>query len=722
MIKKENHKKYNFNSFLPKSINSTIFLDEKFNIKVKYNKLNINEKENKNSNNQFNLNYKIQQILCQSQQEIIKIKKDFEKHFTAKNSPIKCILINNHHNNISIIKKIQNNSKNKNKSFQIQKNNFLSKKNSDKKLLNFNKKKYKIIEKKKKKEKIENEKINFKRIRELKNSLLIKQNKSEINNNNNDFNQNQNYYLKESIKLSNYIKDYHKKNKEYPKTNLNFYKYGRIIGQGAFGKVNIGLNILTGRIVAIKSFDKKKLSMNSENMKKIIYESNLMKKLNHPNITKILEMFEDEQYFLIIMEYINGGNLFSFVKKRRKLSEKTAKFLFRQIILGIQHIHSKKIVHRDIKLENILIDLNNNIKICDFGISLVLNSLSEILYEQCGTPMYMAPEILSSNKKKRKGYIGPPVDIWSAGIALYIMLSGNLPFNINDSSYDFKKGKEYLDEYSNNILLQYCILRKEPKKIEGISELAKDILKGILNKNPKKRLNCEEILNHPWLFFDDNYKYHLFTKAEMIMLSKTFVDYRYNKIEDLLENFTISNLKCDNNKNIKKSNSIDINVNTKSSILTPYNSLIYDDNLLLKNEIIKNSNIFDDEKNEKVKITNEFIIFSNKAKELNMLYELNNNGEIDNGILINSKTNSSTSNRLNNSENEFNNNIKDKNYEFNWSSNFKNKENKIERMNYILDKIVLMGYDKKYTKKIINNNELSHVYAIYFLLNNYDNI
>ena len=336
--------------------------------------------------------------------------------------------------------------------------------------------------------------------------------------------------------------------------------------------------------------------------------------------------------------------------------------------------------------------------------------------------MYMAPEILSSNKKKRKGYIGPPVDIWSAGIALYIMLSGNLPFNINDSSYDFKKGKEYLDEYSNNILLQYCILRKEPKKIEGISELAKDILKGILNKNPKKRLNCEEILNHPWLFFDDNYKYHLFTKAEMIMLSKTFVDYRYNKIEDLLENFTISNLKCDNNKNIKKSNSIDINVNTKSSILTPYNSLIYDDNLLLKNEIIKNSNIFDDEKNEKVKITNEFIIFSNKAKELNMLYELNNNGEIDNGILINSKTNSSTSNRLNNSENDFNNYIKDKNYEFNWSSNFKNKENKKERMKYILDKIVLMGYDKKYTKKIINNNELSHVYAIYFLLNNYDNI
>ena len=125
-----------------------------------------------------------------------------------------------------------------------------------------------------------------------------------------------------------------------------------------------------------------------------------MKKLNHPNITKILEMFEDDKYILIIMEYINGGNLFSFVKKRRKLSEKTAKFLFRQIMLGIKHIHSQKIVHRDIKLENILIDFNNNIKICDFGIGRILDEPGELLYDKCGTPMYMAPEILLSNKEK----------------------------------------------------------------------------------------------------------------------------------------------------------------------------------------------------------------------------------------------------------------------------------------------------------------------------------
>ena len=443
-----------------------------------------------------------------------------------------------------------------------------------------------------------------------------------------------------------------------------------------------------------------------------------MKKLNHPNITKILEIFEDGNYFLIIMEYINGGNLFSFVKKRRKISEKTAKFLFRQIILGIQHMHSKNIVHRDIKLENILIDLNNNIKICDFGISLILKSLSDILYDQCGTPMYMAPEILLSNKNKQIGYIGPPVDIWSAGIALYIMLSGNLPFDISEISRDIKIEKEY-NEHANNIILQYCILSKEPKKIDDISDLAHDLLKGILNKNPKKRLTYEQILNHPWLYFDDNYKYHLFTKAEIIMLSKTFIDYRYNKMEDLIETFTLSNLKNDNNKN-NKEKIIDNNNSSKSSILTPYNSAIYENSTPLNDTINKN-NIIDDEKNNDIKIENSDIIFSNKAKELNMIYELNNNGEIDNGILINSKTNSTRSNKLNNlKENDliYEDNIKSNNncYKKN------NLVNKKERIEFLLDKIELMGYDKNYSRKIIENNELSQVYALYFLLDNYDKI
>ena len=702
------------NRFFPTSVNSSLYLESNLNIKVQSNNtLNIEkekEKTKKKNNHKItNLKTKIKQILSQSQQEITKIKETFVKHFTNKNSPKK-----NKATKASIRKKYKNtkniiSSKNKNNKINTNKKN-KEKNNNNKIIHNPNKEKI-------------NGQINHKKIEDLKNGLLINGDNSNLKTSNNiyinDTIQNDNYYLNESIKLTNYIKGYYRLNKTYPKTNLNFYKYGRMIGQGSFGKVNIGLNVLSGRIVAIKSFDKEKIGKNSDNMKKIIYESNLMKKLNHPNITKILEMFEDEKYFLIIMEYINGGNLFSFVKKRRKLSEKTAKFLFRQIILGIQHMHSKNIVHRDIKLENILIDLNNNVKICDFGIGLVLNSLNDKLYDHCGTPMYMAPEILLANKNIGTNYIGPPVDVWSAGISLYIMLSGNLPFDIKDISDEVKNGKYFNGEYNDNILLQYCILKNEPKKIDDISDLAQNLLKRILNKNPKKRMTCEEILNDPWLYFDDNHKYHLFTKAEMIMLSKTFIDYRYSKSEDLIETFTISNLIKETNKTNKDKNT-DNNIDTKSSIFTPYNSAVID--LSIKSN--KNSDKeldLNDVNNSKIKFKNNSIIYSNKAKELNMIYELNNNEEIDNGVLINSKTNSTSSNKLNNSkDNDYMENINNK-----WFINNKNKnmnKNIKENKKYILDSIESMGYDKKYAINIINNNELSQVYAIYFLLNNYDKI
>jgi len=453
----------------------------------------------------------------------------------------------------------------------------------------------------------------------------------------------------------------------------------------------------------------------------------LMKKLNHPNITKILEMFEDDDYILIAMEYINGGNLFSFVKKRRKLSEKTAKFLFRQIILGIKHIHSQKIVHRDIKLENILIDLNNNIKICDFGIGRILSSKKQMLYDKCGTPMYMAPEILLSSKNK--GYEGFPVDIWSAGISLYIMLSGTLPFNLknnNDcSSID--------EENNNNIELQYSIIKKDPKKIEKISDEARDLLKGLLNKNPNKRLTIEQILNHPWLKSDEknmknNKKYHLFTKAEMIMLSKTYIDYRNGLIDDLKENFSISNLKME--KNDKKGEKKVHNITTKSSLLAPYNTLIQDNESMIEYDL---EDSFDDLVNPNIILENDIIIFNNKVKEYNLNYELNNNGECDNGMLINTKTGTISSSMANNStikdeghitnrsrqrnENEDNNELDE---EFN--DNEEPEEEHEKKIENILNEIEKFGYDKEYVLNCVNNNILCHCSVVFYLMLNYKNI
>ena len=453
--------------------------------------------------------------------------------------------------------------------------------------------------------------------------------------------------------------------------------------------------------------------------KKIFYETDLMKQLNHPNITKILEHFESEKYFLIIMEYINGGNLFSFVKKRRKLSEKTAKFLFRQIIEGIKYIHSKNIVHRDIKLENILIDINNNIKICDFGIGKILDNKNKKLHDQCGTPMYMAPEILLSTKEN--GYDAFPVDLWSAGIALYIMLSGTLPFSIKGD--DIPSISQ--DDKNNNFALQYAIINNEPKEIENISNHANDLLKGLLNKNPKKRFNCDEVLNHPWLKdnCNNNNKYHLFTKAEMIVLSKTYIDYRYANNDDIKENFTLSNLERDD-KNVLIDNNA--NCRTKSFILAPYNSI---NNFFINEEFEDDEDDYDDFSNIEIKLENGIIVFANKVKEFNMNYELNNNGELDNGMLINTKTETiSTSVRnntlLNNKEyfidDEFI-NLETKNLNNNIKESFKKDNDTREKSNNILNKIQNLGYDINYVKDCIKNNKICHCTVVYYLMMNYEN-
>ena len=746
--------------------NYNININNQINNHIIYN----NNNSRKKVNNMNFLNSNLKGVISQSQQEILQIKKNINKHFTSNNSPNKIL-------NYKIVscKKIKNNQNNLKKSnFFLLFNNFNneSNKNSKNKLKNnlYNKgiKKYRNVEKNKKNAKVKSkstERLNMQfQIKSLKielinannnngdkNSLKINENKikscgkldlhtnkgDDLSQTNNNFETiKKNTFMEDSLNLTNYIKNYYKNNHEYPMTTLDFYKYGRLIGQGAFGKVNLGLNVLTGRVVAIKSFNKKNLdSPNNENMKKIIYETNLMRKLNHPNITKILEMFEDEKYILIIMEYINGGNLFSFVKKRRKLNEKISKFLFKQIILGIKHIHSQNIVHRDVKLENILIDLNNTIKICDFGIGRILSSPDELLHDQCGTPMYMAPEILSCSKEK--GYKGFPVDIWSAGIALYIMLSGTLPFSIKDDIDSFVDENNF--KKKKNMALKQAIIHNEPKKIEKISEKARDLLHGLLNKDPTKRLTCDEILNHPWLNSEDiNNQHHLFTKAEMIMLSKTYIDYRKANMDDLQENFTISNLKRDKIKNTDK------NITTKSFILTPYNSLICDEDSN-EEEIEKyNESEFDDMNNENINLENEIISFNNKVKEYNMLYELNNNNEVDNGMLINTKINSSvatfsiTNDIMNNNSvvktesvfcvEEEGNKDEDGGYHKKVlikNNHIKNQDkdtSKEKNINIIFDKIEVLGYNKKYVQKCLENNILCHATSIYFLLMNYDNI
>ena len=477
------------------------------------------------------------------------------------------------------------------------------------------------------------------------------------------------YFKQESRKLTKYIKDYFNKYKYYPKTDLNFYKYGRLLGKGAFGKVNIALHLASGRLVAIKSFNKKKLT-NRRAKRKIKTEIEVLSKLRNPFCTQIYDYFETDTHILIVMEYI-CGDLLSFMRKRNKISEPTAKIIFKQIIKGLQYLHKKKIVHRDIKLDNILIDLTNTVKICDFGVSRIL-SPGDTMYEHCGTPAYIAPEIF-----RNEGYEGFACDVWSSGVTLYYMLAGKQPF---------KGGK--IEE------LKAIILKGKYEEIKDLSNEANDLINKMLKVNPKERITIEEILKHPWLKNVDiknRQKLNLFTNAEKACLAKYDVNYLSSPKTELIEVFTVSNLETKDENNQK-------NV-TKSDILAPYNSYC-------KNP---DEDIYFD-----VKIENDICRFNFKAQLSNIKYELSNNQEFDNGII---KTIYNSVEKEDYNKNNNNNNNSD---EITQSLNL-SLDSKETFTFGLCDDVIkdieeLIGYNKNYLVQCLRKNEINYATSTYYLM------
>ena len=328
--------------------------------------------------------------------------------------------------------------------------------------------------------------------------------------------------------------------------------------------------------------------------------------------------------------------------------------------------------------------------------------------------MYIAPEIILNYKKE--GYKGFPVDIWSAGIALYIMVSGNLPFNLDEYTQDLYINNQ--ENSSKNQKLKDEILHKEPKYIENISNELRDLLKGLLNKDPNKRFNCEQILNHPWLN-DINYNnINLFSKSEKNLLTQAFIDYRKRKNEEIIENFTFSNLFKDKENNDEK-----YNRESKSSLLTPFNSINYEYfNIINSDKNRKEKHVFDDFYNNKLVIEKDMFSFSNKTKELNYQYELDNNKEVDNGVLINSKSNEESNSSSYSNPNINRNVFIDKKINLD-VENYGMLTNKTEKKSKeILSQIENFGYDKEYVIKSLKDNFLNHATAVYFLLVHYNDI
>lgn len=281
--------------------------------------------------------------------------------------------------------------------------------------------------------------------------------------------------MKEREKIIKYNKQYIKKYQKFPPTTFDYYKFVKKIGNGAFGQVYLAIHKLTGKFVAIKMIELVQLK-DKYSRKKVFQEVYILKKIRHSNIIRLFEVFENKKHIMMVMEYAGGGDLYHLVKKSEYLTEDEAKYIFKQIAQGVAHCHCRSVLHRDIKLDNILLDGDGGVKICDFGVSKLITQ-NEVIQEQCGTPAYLAPE-MSSNSEYSNFF----VDIWSLGILLYVMLQGTVPFKASSM--------EGLYQSQLRMNIQFPI---------DISPEAQNLIRRMLVVKPIDRISLPELLSHPWL-------------------------------------------------------------------------------------------------------------------------------------------------------------------------------------------------------------------------------
>jgi len=259
--------------------------------------------------------------------------------------------------------------------------------------------------------------------------------------------------------------------------NVSGYILKETIGEGSNGKVKIAINSEDGEVIAVKIISKQ----NTKARKNLEREIALHQCLNHENIIQLKKAVEDKNFVYIMMEYAAGGELFDKIAADYGLEEDLAHFYYKQLVSGMEYLHSKGIAHRDLKPENLLIDNNGNLKISDFGLATLFKykGVTRRLTSACGTPPYVAPEIHCMD------YEGPPVDIWSSGIILFALLAGNTPWDEPTS-----RSEEFV-AYISHTNLDYEPWNKFSKPVLNL-------IKNILTIEPNKRYTIEDIKRDQW--------------------------------------------------------------------------------------------------------------------------------------------------------------------------------------------------------------------------------
>lgn len=256
------------------------------------------------------------------------------------------------------------------------------------------------------------------------------------------------------------------------------YALGAVVGQGGFCQVRVGTHALTGARVAVKVIDKGAL-VGPNDRRRVGREVRVLKRLACGAIIRLFDVVTAPANIFVVMEYADGGSLLDHVRHAGKLAEPAACRLIQQLLAGVSFCHQHGVIHRDVKLENALLDRDGNIKLIDFGLAALVPSLTTLLRVHCGSPSYAAPEIVA-----RKPYLGPPVDLWSLGVVLFACVAGFLPFHAPPGAKN---------ELSSKILKGTFSIP------EGLSPDLGDLLKRILVVDPAKRADAEAIRQHKWM-------------------------------------------------------------------------------------------------------------------------------------------------------------------------------------------------------------------------------
>ncbi|CAL4937405.1 unnamed protein product [Urochloa decumbens] len=293
------------------------------------------------------------------------------------------------------------------------------------------------------------------------------------------------------------------------KTRVGPYELGKTIGEGSFAKVKHARDSRTGAVYAIKVLDRNHV-LRHKMVEQIKREISTMKLIKHPNVVQLHEVMASKTKIYMVLEFVDGGELFDKIVNSGRLAEDEARRYFHQLINAVDYCHSRGVYHRDLKPENLLLDSHGTLKVSDFGLSAFAPQTKEdgLLHTACGTPNYVAPEVLAD-----KGYDGMAADVWSCGIILFVLMAGYLPF-----------------DDSNLMRLYKQICQANISCPPWFSAGAKKFIKRIIDPNPDTRITIAEILEDEW--FKKDYKPPRFEQGEDVTLDD--VDAAFNDSEEHL--------------------------------------------------------------------------------------------------------------------------------------------------------------------------------------------